>query len=114
MFLNRSRPGNPVDRAADAAPHNHGRNGRFAVGTRFARTLTLGRLRIRDRNDDVRGISLELYGADGDLAEAWLLEVSGAALGIFDPHNPRRLLIWNQGERPGVTLIEVDAPGYPS
>ncbi len=76
--------------------------------------LTLGRLRIRDRDNDIRGVSLELHDADGQRTQAWILELAGTAFGLFDPRNPRRLLIWNQGEDfPGVSLIEVDAPGYP-
>ena len=55
--------------------------------------------------------SIELYSSGGELVRAWRL-ARPEAKGVFDPTNPRRLLIWRQEE--SVQLIEVAGVQYPS
>lgn len=59
--------------------------------------------------------SLELYNADGEVVRAWEIPLPSSSKKVFDPYNPRRLLVWGpwKGEE-HVRLIEVDGEGYPS
>lgn len=59
--------------------------------------------------------SLELYDSDGALGGAWELPLPQQSRKMFDPYNPRRLLVWGpwKGEE-HVRLIEIDGDDYPS
>lgn len=71
-------------------------------------TLALGALEVNaDKHQ-----SIEMYDRTGTLLRAWTLPLSGVR-GIFDPRNPRRILIWD-GEDEHVKLIEIDGQGYPT
>lgn len=58
--------------------------------------------------------SVELYDADGDLLHAWLLPRRTWTDGLFDPFNPRRLLVWGGEFEDHVRLIEIAGEGYPA
>lgn len=58
--------------------------------------------------------SVELYDAGGDLLHAWLLPRRTWVRGIFDPFDPRRLLVWGGEYEDHVRLIEVAGEGYPA
>lgn len=77
------------------------------------RTLALGSRGILDRDGNGIGKSIELYDSAGRRIGAWQLPLAGGGTGMFDPDNPRRILVWNQGEDPGIELIEVNGRGYP-
>ena len=75
------------------------------------RLLALGTLHT---NADLHS-SLELYNADGEMVWAWEIPMPSSSRKVFDPYNPRRLLVWGpwKGEE-HVRLIEVDGENYPS
>ena len=77
---------------------------------RTRQVLALGAL---DANADGHQ-SIELYDAGGDLLQAWLLPWRTKVRGLFDPFNPRRLLIWGGEDEEHVRLIEVAGEGYPA
>ena len=73
------------------------------------RLLALGAL---DVNED-RHKSVELYDVGGALVKSWILPLAEAKA-VFDPYNPRRILVLGtKGEEPA-RLIEVDGESYPS
>lgn len=74
------------------------------------RILTFGGLRVGGGDDASR--SIELYDRDGRLLRAWRLRLRDAQA-VFDPANPRRMLIWGEDAVAGVQLIEVSGDGYP-
>ena len=59
-------------------------------------------------------VSVELYDASGEMVWAWELPLA-TSQAMFDPHNPRRLLVWGtwKGDK-HVRLVEVDGDDYPS
>ena len=74
--------------------------------------LVLGELRVGPEAHR----SIELYGADGALQQAWKLAVP-MAVGRFDRSSPRRILLWRRwtdGESDRrLVLMELEAEGYP-
>lgn len=73
------------------------------------RMLALGTLTVNGGSH----VSVELYDANGEMLRAWELPLP-TSQAIFDPYNPRRLLLWGtwKGDE-HVRLVEVDGEGYP-
>ena len=71
--------------------------------------LVLGALVVNEEADR----SIEHYDASGNLVEAWRLTGYPAAHGRFDPHNPKRILIWNKATIDGILLLEVENDRFP-
>lgn len=73
------------------------------------RVLALGTLATNDGH-----VSIELYDASGEMARAWELPLA-TSQAMFDPYNPRRLLVWgtSKGDK-HVRLIEIAGEDYPS
>lgn len=71
--------------------------------------LAFGGLKVNDAIDR----SIERYDASGTLVEAWRLTGYPGAKGRFDPHNPKRILIWNKDALNGLFLVEVADDHFP-
>ena len=71
--------------------------------------LVLGALVVNEERDR----SIEYYDRSGNLVEAWRLTGYPAAHGRFDPHNPKRILIWNKATIDGILLLEVENDRFP-
>lgn len=72
--------------------------------------LTFGGLNVNPQLDR----SLEFYDESGALRGAWQLTGYPGARGVFDPQDPRRILIWNKENIEGTLLIEVDGARFPT
>ena len=74
--------------------------------------LVLGELRV----GSAAHRSLELYGEDGSLKNAWELPIR-MAIGRLDPFNPGQMLLWRRwvdGEPDhSLVLVELAGEGYP-
>lgn len=76
---------------------------------RTGEILVLGALSVGD--DDHR--SIELYGRDGALIQAWELPIRHA-VGRFDPRDPAKLLLYRARARgEGLKLVRLRGEGYP-